>query len=345
MRFSIIIPAYNSERYLEECLRSALSQSYRDYEVLVIDDGSTDSTPFIVDNYVNSNPNVRGFHIVNRGPLYARRVGMKNARGDYLLFLDSDDCLRSDALEVISDAIDRSDADLISFRASRDPTYSVQDCCGGGLPAGNYSGQRFGEVRKTVCEGRFNTLWGKAVKSSCIANDDPLDSIEKILHGEDLFQLLSILEKASSLYQIKNVLYYYRSSDASGTASFKASQLDDIVRVTRKLRAFAEGWGAECISASVIGEIEQYYYLLKINQLSSFSSAMMRANCRLIADVMRVEGVFDRIHLANLRIDMSLLMRAMDKGQFNCVRLILGTTELFKRVRARWGLASGTGFH
>ena len=334
MRFSVIIPAYNSEKFLEECLRSVLSQSYQDFEVLIVDDGSTDSTPLLVDASVNSMFKVRGFHTVNQGPLRARRIGMENALGDYLLFLDSDDCLRHDALEVISNAIDESDADVISFGITRDAAYSAQGCFGYALPVGTYSGDRFCEVRKTVCLGRFNTLCGKAIKSGCVGDDESIDSMGKMLHGEDLYELLSIVDRASSLCQIDKALYFYRASNESGTASFKISQLDDIVRVNRKLRAVASGWGAECVLSSVIGEIEQYYYLLKINQLSCDSKKLMRSNCKIIADAMRSEGVYDRMDLVKLRIDIRLIMSAMEKGRFYFIQLVLGATELIKRMRS-----------
>ena len=92
VELSIIVPVYNVENYIEACLDSIVSQSYRDYELLLIDDGSTDRSGIICDEYAKLD-NVRVFHTENRGVSHARNVGITNAAGKYLYFIDSDDML------------------------------------------------------------------------------------------------------------------------------------------------------------------------------------------------------------------------------------------------------------
>lgn len=101
-KFSIIVPVYNVEKYLHECLRSILGQTYSDYEIILVDDGSTDSSGEICDEYASKYPNVHVYHQENQGLSAARNFGVQNAIGEYIWFVDSDDViLTSDALETL----------------------------------------------------------------------------------------------------------------------------------------------------------------------------------------------------------------------------------------------------
>ena len=103
MRFSVIIPIYNVSAYLLECLDSVACQSYLDYEVICVDDGSTDDSYAITKRYIERNDHWQLIHQENQGLGSARNTGLKNATGDYVLFLDSDDRLRPDALRILSE--------------------------------------------------------------------------------------------------------------------------------------------------------------------------------------------------------------------------------------------------
>lgn len=114
MLFSIIVPVYNVEPYLEECLRSVLEQSFADYEILLVNDGSTDNSGQICEDFAKKDPRIRVFHQRNSGLSVARNVAMKAAQGDYFVFVDSDDALAENALQTISEAIQEQNPDVIS---------------------------------------------------------------------------------------------------------------------------------------------------------------------------------------------------------------------------------------
>lgn len=99
MKISIIIPAYNVERFLALCLDSVLAQTYPDWEVLLIDDGSTDKTPEICDEYGRRDERIRVWHKKNEGPSNARQFALSFVTGNYVLYLDSDDCIYPQYLE------------------------------------------------------------------------------------------------------------------------------------------------------------------------------------------------------------------------------------------------------
>lgn len=108
-RVSIIVPVYNAEDYLSRCLDSILEQSLTSYEVLLVDDGSTDSSPLICDRYSATDPRFRTIHKSNGGVSSARNAGISLAKGEYLMFVDADDVLLPDALEMMFEGISGED--------------------------------------------------------------------------------------------------------------------------------------------------------------------------------------------------------------------------------------------
>ena len=105
MKVSVIVPVYNTERYLSRCLDSILNQSFTDFELLLIDDGSTDGSGEICDSYAEKDSRARVFHKENGGVSSARNLGMKEAKGEWICFVDSDDELLPNGLQVMADGI------------------------------------------------------------------------------------------------------------------------------------------------------------------------------------------------------------------------------------------------
>lgn len=127
MLFSIIIPAFNAERYLHDSLKSIRMQTFTDYETIIVDDGSTDKTGEIADSFAGETSRTHVIHQENEGPLLARRTGLQAASGKYVVFLDADDSLRSTALQDIADAIHKYNVDIVSFRYSRQDNFLTSD--------------------------------------------------------------------------------------------------------------------------------------------------------------------------------------------------------------------------
>lgn len=110
---SIIIPVYNVEKYLRVCLDSVINQSYSDYEVILVDDGSTDSSPAICDEYCSKDIRFQVIHQENMGLASARNTGIRAAKGQYLYFIDSDDCIHPDLLKIMVSAAEDYDANMV----------------------------------------------------------------------------------------------------------------------------------------------------------------------------------------------------------------------------------------
>ncbi len=102
MKFSIIVPVYNGEKYLDRCISGITSQTYTDWELIMIDDGSSDASLSIIEKYRNEDPRIRGYHQENAGPGAARNAAIEKVTGDYIVFIDVDDYIENDYLELLA---------------------------------------------------------------------------------------------------------------------------------------------------------------------------------------------------------------------------------------------------
>lgn len=114
MKYSIIVPAYNTEKYIDKCLKSIFSNTYKNFEVIIVNDGSTDKTEDIINKYIKKYDNIIYIKQKNMGLSLARNNGVKKATGDYLLFIDSDDYVEKNLLENINKDID--DLDVLRYQ-------------------------------------------------------------------------------------------------------------------------------------------------------------------------------------------------------------------------------------
>ena len=159
---SIIVPVYNTESFLPACLESIDAQGRGAYEVILVDDGSTDGSPKICDDYCKGNKKAFAIHKDNEGLLAARRDGLRRAKGRYVLALDSDDCLLAGCLKKVCSAITSSNADIISFDFTMklDPVRPSLKAC---ISPGIHVGGDFDAIRSMLCGCDFNSVWNKVI--------------------------------------------------------------------------------------------------------------------------------------------------------------------------------------
>ena len=200
---SIIIPVYNVEKYLKKCIDSILMQSYTDYEVILIDDGSTDSSGTLCDNY-QSNARFRIIHQTNKGVSSARNKGLSIAAGEYILFVDPDDWLSDNALEIIMREI--GDADLLMFNyysvhEKNDNTTFLKRNTNSIYSTKHIVKNPFWEIL-----GNSGVIWNKLFKRSVIRNTFFNIGMS---YGEDMIFLAKTLHNVQVSKIIPDCLYYY----------------------------------------------------------------------------------------------------------------------------------------
>lgn len=230
MKLSIIIPTYNAEAYLPQCLDSILAQEHSGCEVIVVDDGSTDGTAALLERY----PDVKVVHQENHGMSTARNRGLDEARGEYILFVDSDDLLTEGALATLASEL--TGEDIIGFNAKKlhedtgeysyHPTVSEPESCDGWT--------YFCRHRLESTDIHFVCIWQRAYRRQFLI-DNNLRFADGILRAEDDLFTTQAMLAAKTLRTITPCLYIYRIRANSITTTVDRRRFDDSLRVQRLL--------------------------------------------------------------------------------------------------------------
>lgn len=230
MKLSIIIPAYNAEAYLPQCLDSILAQEHRGCEVIVVDDGSTDGTAALLERY----PDVKVIHQENRGMSTARNRGLDEARGEYILFVDSDDLLTDGALETL--VAELSGEDIIAFNAKKlhDATGELTYHPTIREPETTDGWTYFCRHRLEATDIHFVCIWQRAYRRQFLI-DNNLRFADGILRAEDDLFTTQAMLAAKTLRTITPCLYIYRVRANSITTTVDRRRFDDSLRVQRLL--------------------------------------------------------------------------------------------------------------
>lgn len=224
MKYSFLVPVYNVEKYLTQCIESILSQTFKDFEIILVNDGSTDSSGKICDDYsARYSEKIRVIHKENEGLVAARQTGINEAVGTYCLFVDSDDYIESNLLEEVDKAFVSAEADMVIFsfcyfsdnkKIPRKATVSDTDAV--------YEGNN----KKCLYEALMFTplitsIWSKAVKTSVLKNDKTdYKRYYAENMGEDQFRSISLLTDSKKIKYINKALYNYRTDNLSISRNF-----------------------------------------------------------------------------------------------------------------------------
>lgn len=235
--FSVIIPTYNSEEFLTETLNSLLNQTEKNFEVIIIDDGSADNTKEIVLGF-KEKLNLKYFYQENSGQLISRRNGVKKANGEYILFLDADDYLRNDALQILSTIVLDFCPSIILFNAMRFSRNCVEPflppLLEGEGPIQIDNKEFF--INKILNTKELNNLCLKCTKRSLFLKVLKTNLIEANLE-EDLVEFARLVKYIDNAIYINEKIYFYRLNEKSITNSFNEKYYLSIRNVSQELES------------------------------------------------------------------------------------------------------------
>ena len=216
---SVIVPIYNVERYLKPCIESILASTYQDFELILVDDGSTDSSGKICDRYAERDERIRAIHKNNGGISDARNVGLKTAIGDYLCFVDGDDVIHPNMLQVLFDAITGGDYDfsmVLGVMVDEGAYRSFMEDRSLGLTAPQrVSSQRemfMGLMGPSRNNFQYMVVWNKMYKLSLIG-----DLLFRRTGSEDMEWNTRVFLRMKKAIVIDAPMYYYVQHSASIT--------------------------------------------------------------------------------------------------------------------------------
>lgn len=250
-KISIVVPVYNVEQYIKKCLESLVRQTFKDIEIIIIDDGSPDESYKIYEQYADRDDRIKIIKKKNEGVSEARNTGIQNASGDFLMFVDSDDWMEPDGCEILYNEYLKNKADLVVADAhtvtngkkyinriflrdfvtdSRDFIRQYQAACIG-------YGYNPMPADKTNVSG-LGSPWNKLYSRKIIVDNNlKYDPYVKGIYDDNLFTLyyLSAIHKVS---YVAKPIYNYRIVTQSLTQSFKANSLEISSRIFEKIQEF-----------------------------------------------------------------------------------------------------------
>lgn len=218
---SVIIPVYNRAGMLERSVRSVMEQSLSDWEIILVDDGSSDGSDLICDAFAAEDARIRAFHKPNGGVSSARNLGLEEARGEWLAFLDADDRLYPDALETMVKKAEQDSLDMLQFAYNRD------------YVAGENDGRESGVItpEEYLSRGLFQgSVWSVCVRND-IVREHKLRFDCSLRVAEDHLFIYEILRHSKRVERTSDVLYWYYENAAGAYAN--TSPNDNIAIINR----------------------------------------------------------------------------------------------------------------
>ena len=212
LKYSVIIPVYNVEKYIDRCLKSVISQNYDDLEIIVIDNGSTDRSGSICDSYANEYANISVYHIENHGVGPARNFGLSKAKGEFICFVDADDYLVGNLFSDVENQLD-SQLDLLvfSYYNSIEKNLSEIDRSAKILPTeGKKDKSDFIALFQELClTDMMYTVWNKIYRREFLEEHQIV--FESYELGEDVRFNLNVYQHVNAVFLVKSGYYVYIS--------------------------------------------------------------------------------------------------------------------------------------
>ncbi|MBQ8692290.1 MAG: glycosyltransferase family 2 protein [Synergistaceae bacterium] len=209
-KLSVIIPAYNAAKFLAKCVDSVVNQTYKNIEIILIDDGSGDNTPQICDELANKYKNIKVIHQDNQGSSKVRETGLNAASGEYIAFIDSDDYIDLNAYEKAIKVLEENNCDMVMFGVYMvDPNGKILDEWR--WPAVNLNNSR--EVFKFFAKTE-KPVWGMTYKVYRCRMFENIDW-PKLTMSEDYYISAQLFARAQKFAAISEIFYYYVQQEAS----------------------------------------------------------------------------------------------------------------------------------
>ena len=305
-KFSIIVPIYGVEKYISRCINSVLDQSYNNYELILVDDGSPDGCPLICDEYADKDERILVIHKKNGGSSDARNVGIEKATGEYILFLDGDDYwLEIDLLEKVSERIDQFNSDVICLNYKK--VYNSRKeynyfSLGTDMPKKN-----MGEVSvQYIIQNNIwiSAPWNKVIKKSLFSKGD-LTFIKGIT-SEDIDWCARLAVLAATYDYIEKPYIGYRQRESSVSKAMTYDKVcclcNNIFRVERMVQ------DADIEKKALIIQYLSYQYGTLLKNIALLQSSSQRKEiCKDIKCLQKLLGCSKSKKIKLLKLSGSIL--------------------------------------
>lgn len=301
-KISVIVPVYKIEKYLNECVDSILSQTFSDFELILVDDGSPDKCPRICDWYAEKDKRVRVFHKPNGGLVSAWKKGVENANGEYVCFIDGDDFVDVKYFETFINAL-KNDTDMVCMSCIRYWNGSKQHCeVINNLSAGEYAVDneilnRFLNDRGTYTKIIANSRWAKMIRSDLVKKYAAYCS-EEVVYGEDYQLTAGIIFGSRKIVVLNEHMYYYRQNDNSIVHTYKQDMFNCSKKLFNAIRSIPNISSVE--NFDVQFNTEFLFYVINCIKNEYFYGKLNKKNFKTIANDEDTQAALKNYQSANM---------------------------------------------
>lgn len=309
-KISIIVPVYNAEKYLHRCIDSILNQTFTDFEVLLINDGSTDSSGSICDEYAKKDSRVRVFHKENGGVSSARQLGIEHCKGEYSIHIDSDDWIEPEMLELLIDEVKSQDVDIVCFDYFKDSkSISIQVR---NKPTGTTGYSLYKDLMLHNLPG---SCCNKMIKHSLYTQNN-IKFPQGINFGEDWYVNVLTSYYSKKISYVNKALYHYVQND------------DSIIHNLSKQCFINRFYAVDKVSSQLnLNKLDPYYlhycFVLKIECYNSKLFSLEELN-KLTSQIEKYIN-----HAPTLPLKYKLILNAMRNNNL----FILWLYDFLKKIK------------
>lgn len=238
MQLSIVVPVYNVEKYISRCIESIIAQTNRKFELILVDDGSTDASGNICNTYAEKYSFIKVYHISNRGPGGARNFGVKKARGDYIFFVDSDDYIEKEVVDILYKVWDKEKPDIVVLSEKR--VAEDEQCNTKSLNiAETVEGiEEYTKEQSIALLGYVKKIdtapWGKLIRKDILISQ-PFP--ENVIY-EDYETMYQLFDSANKIMFVSEKLYYYVQRTGSIMHSKWNDQRNRLMSISKVFMGF-----------------------------------------------------------------------------------------------------------
>lgn len=314
---SIIIPVYNAEQYLDRCIQSILAQSYGDIEVLLINDGSTDNSKQICNDYADRDYRIKAVHQKNRGVSSARNHGIKLARGKYVTFVDGDDWLENGAIENMTNLMEEFRTDSVRTRCNIVAANSIK-ALSEDVASGKYEEKNLKHLQYVAATGGMHCYsWLLMIKADLLKRHKIIFPVG-VSMMEDAWFYQDMLKQIDSIYISNCITYNYMVNyqGASRSTDGFLEKIGSILRVNQYITNFDFHEDQKCHINAVHISIITSMLMVRADRASSKE---IREMLHIIVDSPKVKALYDDSHIAILTMYQRIASWAMVNNKLSII--------------------------
>ena len=273
---TVVVPIYNVEKYLDRCLKFIVSQTYRNLDIILVDDGSPDRCPQMCDEWEKKDSRIRVVHKVNAGLGMARNTGIEHSRGEFIFFFDSDDYIAEDTVEKCVSKAQLTQSDTVLFGRNEVYTDGRIEKIENQFPVDVYESA---EIVHTLLPGLYTyrfgygvSAWSKMFSMQIIRKYNLRFGSEREVISEDAFFCLDYFSKSSRVALLENNLYYYFKNEKSLSRSYRPDRQnrndDFLLKSVGKVKDLA-------LPDVVLDHLKARYQMLSLAAMKHIVAAQM----------------------------------------------------------------------